>query len=343
VEILNQFLDNFRSVEFRRIPFDLFRKHSFHDQRTLNQFPIGRIIPIEDWMDEVASISGIHRPIYWIFHLAFGGSTFLSRYLGAFSNVVAFREPYPLTQLAMLYRHEQETKRQRVETILDATLKWYANQASVGSICSIKPHDIVNYFIPSAMELSRESSGLLLCTRLQTFVLKSLKEPIRREWIRSRLTSCGAEYNVAGKSRPLLSLTDAEAAAWVWFGFSLHIEKALRRFRSKLMLISCESLQASSNEILSQITNHLRLQVGLDELGQADSSFSGKHSKSSRAFDPESEAKELSTLAERYCGELALAEKLIDNLSQFAGVPQRFLQSYGNDLSEFEERMNVLS
>ncbi len=330
-------------VEFRRVPIELFRKQSFHDQRTLNQFPIERIIPIDDWLHEVAMTPGCPRPIYWIFHLAFGGSTFVSRYLGAFSHVVAFREPYPLTQLAMQYRNDQEVNRQQVKMILDATLKWYADQAPEGSICSIKPHDIVNYFIPSAMESSRESGGILLCTNLQTFVLKSLKEPVRREWIRSRLPSCGAEFNIASRSRALLSLTDAEAAAWVWFGFSLHMEKAVCRFRSKLKLVSCESLQNSSDETLMQITEHLRRQVGLEDLGQADDSFSGQHSKSNRAFDSESEARELSELAGRFGGELTLAEKLIDNLSKFQGVPQRFLQSHGNDFSEFEGSIEVLS
>ncbi len=329
VDVFNQFLDDFRKVEVRSVPNDLFRKQSFHDQRALNQYPVARIVSIDAWMNEVAAMPETYRPIYWIFHLAFTGSTFLSRQLGAFSNVIAFREPYPLTQLAMLYRNPQQAIRKQVETKLHTTLKWYANQDSAGSICSIKPHDIVNYFISPALRHGPNSSGILICSNLQTFIVKCLKEPMRREWVRSRLTSCGAELSAAGQSRSLLSLTDAEAAAWIWFGFSLHMMNAANQFPSKITIVSSGTLQTSSQEILDEIGTQLRQNMGLADLGQIDASFSGQHSKSDRAFDSESEAREHSILVDRYRGEIALAERLIDNLSQFADVPQRFLESHG--------------
>jgi hypothetical protein len=139
----------------------------------------------------------------------------------------------------------------------------------------------------------------------------------------------------------LLSLTDAEAAAWIWFGFSLHMMNAAKQFPSKLTIVSSDIIQTSSHEILNEIGTCLRQSMLLVDLGQVDASFSGQHSKSNRDFDSESESREHSILVERYSGEIALAERLIDNLSQSSDVPQRFLQSHGNDLSEFSENVRV--
>ena len=95
-----------REVLFLRMNRDGYTRSSFLDKRTITVDGTVYGAPLANLLDRFHEARPAPRPINYIFHTAFCGSTLLSRCLDRSGVCLAYKEPFVLHQLCFVRRQD---------------------------------------------------------------------------------------------------------------------------------------------------------------------------------------------------------------------------------------------
>jgi len=163
--------------------------------------------------------------MHYILHGAHCCSTLLARCLETFTGCFVLKEPYLLTQIAILKDCLSARPAGWKARVDDELPDWFKmstlllNRAyGTGDTVIVKTNDLCNGLGPDLLARDSRSKVIFVQSPLKTFLLSVLKLPGRREWVRERVAILAAPLAASGLVKGISDsrLSDAEAAAALW-------------------------------------------------------------------------------------------------------------------------------
>ncbi len=189
-------------------------------QRIVPAHPSGRGVDLNRLLERFDAEAIPARPLRFVFHLAHGGSTLLSRALDCPGRSLVIREPFPLRQLA-------GERLSAVPGTMDMAL-WEKRLRLVTALLGrryrdsepvvVKANVPVNFILPQLLALQEDSRSLLLYSGLQPYLVSVLKGPDHRRWVSNviRQLEGGVRSIEALSAVRVAELSAPEAAACLW-------------------------------------------------------------------------------------------------------------------------------
>ncbi|MDH4125098.1 MAG: hypothetical protein OEW64_11630 [Gammaproteobacteria bacterium] len=221
-------------------------------------------MPLAQLLDRFEEENFPAPKLNYIFHMAHGGSTLLSRALDLPGVNIVYREPAALRQLGVAAAEEQFGDQPtdiwqrvlRLSTVLLA--KTYQQNERV----VIKANVPVNFIIPQLMAVNAHTRGLILFERLDDYLLSVLKSQGHRDWLQNVVdelrNSIDALLGLPAGAKNKLS--DAEAAAALWMTQVHLFAKALQKYPN-LRSLDSEHFYSKPKLVLSKACEFFRFRV----------------------------------------------------------------------------------
>jgi hypothetical protein len=213
--------------------------------------------------DEIESSS---RPVTYVFHTAFCGSTLLADSLDQDRVCLSYKEPLSLSQMCLAKPcSERPPAVTEIEwrELSRATVALLSKVFQSSETALIKPSNACNNSIPELLSATGEPArAILLYSNLTDFLCSILKSDARRHWARQ-----GLEWTTpASPSHDLLAtidrrrLPDGPAAAYLWlWQIYAFLDACESPYRSSVRSLDCERFFSRPEETLSTASEFLRL------------------------------------------------------------------------------------
>jgi hypothetical protein len=293
-------------LHFVHMSRENYRNSAFLDVRTQHLGdPLQKIN-----LDEVLRVSAGNGPkspgVHYILNTAFCCSTLLARYFELFPDCFVLKEPSLLTQLALV----DPGSRSRWEDVFEVCLKLLSRTYLESERAVIKVHEACNVFGDRLLQDPRITITFLL-TPVRRFVLSTLKEELRRRWVRRRVNEMAQRHEFAElfEGLDIAALNDAQAACCMWMANRL-VSQRLSASDScdRVLVLNGDDVAAHPVETLTQIAQAGGFVVSEQQLETivTHPSFSRYSKNWSIAYDAASRKQEMEEL-DRQWGEEAEA------------------------------------
>ncbi len=198
----------------------LYRDANFLDDR---EVPTAGCLslPLDHAILLAKSSPGHGRPVHGIFHIAFCGSTLISRCLDQLSDAMVLKEPYPVHDLAFRGRHQVAGPTDQVtwQGQFDLLMTLLGRTFHPGQTAIIKPTDASTSLIGQFLARSPQARALFLYVGLEEFLIALLDDDVRMGFVDDRLE----DLSVLFPDRAIMAegrwraLAGAQRAACLWW------------------------------------------------------------------------------------------------------------------------------
>lgn len=284
-------------------------------------------MPLVQLLDKFEAIDFAAPKLNYIFHMAHGGSTLLSRALDIPGSDIVYREPAALRQLGVAAADEQFGDSpppiwQRVFKLSTTLLaKSYAKTERV----IIKANVPVNFMISELMAVNPNTRGIILFAGLDDYLLSILKSQGHRGWLRNVVAEVGNSIDtilgLTAAERD--SLSDAEAAAALWM-VQMHLFAAALKQHANLRSLDGEAFYSKPKLTLSKACEFFRLRVKDQKLERiVNSELFTRYSKNpEQQYDNKLRLQNKETLRSEIGAELAQARDWVSHRRQQCPLPE---------------------
>ncbi len=166
-------------IEFIEVPVDLQRRVTWLRRDAFANSSRVVAIPLSQ-LEKLAKPNQVKpaKPISFIFHTAYCGSTFLSRSLDIPGHSISLREPQLLLDVANAKRMNWQARSANMDYrhLLHLALNLLKRSASNDEHLIIKPVNSVNNIAIETLQASPASRALMMYTDARNFVLSTLKK-----------------------------------------------------------------------------------------------------------------------------------------------------------------------
>jgi len=230
-----------------------------------------------------ADVPRDRRPAHAIFHVAFCGSTLISRCLDRLGTLV-LKEPFPFHELGFMKRHDplMHDRPRDWQTAFDLVMRLLARTYPDTQASVIKPTDASTHLIEDVLAHAPDAGALFLYVDLETFLLSILGDPIRRGFARERLEDLSVLFpdHALFCAATRRTLTDAESAACLWL---LH-RQIYADFAERNPDARCRSLDFAAflddpAPALGGVARLFGIRTSARDLDEAVTAESGTHAK----------------------------------------------------------------
>jgi hypothetical protein len=291
--------------------------------------------PTSNLLSQYESQSLPQPRLGYIFHLAHCGSTLLARALDHSSQLLVYREPSALRQLAVEFTampggsYDGGTLARRLQLVTGLLGRTYENSQTA----IVKANVPVNFILPQLMELNSDSSAILLYAPLRSYLLSVLKSPQHQQWV------TGVVRELAGGIKRIELLADvvpetlspARAAACLWLTQMLNFHQIVES-TDRVRTLDCEILFDRPLDTLEAAFALFCARLEAEEIQKIVSSdlFSHHAKLPDFRFDNAARKVELDQLAH------TLGDQITEGTDWLSEVkaPQDFLQALPNPLVE---------
>ena len=213
---------------------DLYFKSIFCDGRIFPRNDEVIRMPLAQLLERFEEQSFPAPKVNYIFHMAHGGSTLLSRAIDFRGTNIVYREPAALRQLGVSAAQEQfgDNPPDIWKRVFDLSTTLLAKSYQNNQRVIIKANVPVNFMIPHLMKVNPNTRAIILYAGLEDYLLSILKTDGHRTWMRNVVGEVGNTIDtVLGLAKGAREgLSDAEAAASLWM-VQIHLfAKALTQF-----------------------------------------------------------------------------------------------------------------
>ncbi|MCA9311271.1 MAG: hypothetical protein KDA21_08705 [Phycisphaerales bacterium] len=268
------------------------------------------------------------RPVSFIFHTAFCGSTLLARALDGEGRAVAYKEPWILQRLAEMKRLEQMGRAPMSVVSWDDTFALLMTLLSrtwrPDERATVKPSDSCNNLIGPALAAHPDSRAIALYSNLEDFLLATLKSEERRAYARQMGNLASADAGHAGLTpRDHTAMSDAQVAAYLWFVQQRMLSAAVAREDDRLATLNGARLIEAPRDVLGPAAAHLGITLSDAEV---DAIVTGpvftRHAKMGGAYDPGEAAQRKRALREQLDTEVRSALDFAASLAPDGVLPE---------------------
>lgn len=279
---------------------DAYARSSFLDHRAQAAGPERRL-QLDDLRARYEAEAPAPRPLRFVFHTAFCGSTLLCRALDRPGACLAYKEPLLLHQLSAFRRHPApETAALAGPDWLRLALALLERTYAPGEVALVKPSDSCVNLAPALMAAHPDARALVLYMPLEAFLLTMLKLPRRITYLRSLLPRARADLHARGLLtgvRPE-TLSDAHAAAYVWLGLMYPYHELLSDDRLPVRSLDAALLFDRPLDVVDAAARFFDLPFSPGTLREVAAGVLGRHAKRpDEAFDRDAFAASKARLA----------------------------------------------
>lgn len=254
------------------------------------------------------------RPLHFILHNAFSGSTLLARYLEGLPHCLVLKEPQVLGQIAILKDQEPmpgEPDRWAdwFEVVFAMLARGYPSDTEV----VVKASSTCNTLGNALLDHDKNTRIVFLYSGLRMFLLQVLKSKDRRQWLRKHvedvLAGLMTQVPFLAGTR-VADLTDGQRAATMWLVNSFLCRSLLTRSdANRILLLDGEDLILRPTATVLAAADFLGLIVDdADRTLLNDIRPIVHHAKDMAvSYDAETRATELAGAEERHGGEVRAA------------------------------------
>ena len=264
----------------------------------------------------------------FVFHVAHCGSTLLARALDHSSDLLVYREPAPLRQLAVEFASSTDNTPDNARwhnrlRLVSGLLgrRFEPTQAAV-----VKANVPVNFILPELMELNPNSCGILLYAPLRQYLLSVLKSPQHQRWVGfivGELAAAIRNVDVLSELNPN-ALSTPQAAACIWLAQVLNFRK-LAESTERVRTLNCETFFERPQATLEAAFDFFGVDVSVDEVRQlvAGDLFSHHAKAPGIEYDNNARKAELERLADSLAAEVDEGRKWVSQLMPEAEIPDQ--------------------
>lgn len=197
----------------------------FLDWRTARAAPAAELVPITSVERAFRDRTLPQRPLRFIFHSAFAGSTLMCRCLDHPGKCLPYKEPYILNQVCMDRRDRLVAESPVNRSVnLNLVLALLGRSYTAHEQVVIKPTDSCVNIARELLTYRPEYTGIILCLSPDEFVVANLKRPDRRAFLKKNVPR--ARVDLAAMDLlpdvDIDRLNDGETAAFVWLGLMVY-------------------------------------------------------------------------------------------------------------------------
>lgn len=273
---------------------------TFLDWRVQSGAGSERLIPLRALRAQYLEARPAPRPIHFLFHTAFSGSTLLCRLLDLPGRCLPYKEPFLLHQLAFLrrglplpgWRVDHRLNRPMSEDLggvgfLELTLALLRRTYEPAELPLVKPSDSCINLAHELLSAHPGSRALLLYNSPQPFLVSMLKRPDRRQYMRSLLDRGRVDLASSGPLARIdpSTLPDGEAAGYLWLSLAYAFVDLLAVEELALRSLDAARLMADPQGMRDAMARHLGL-ASTETEPSTLSALLGQHAKHpDRPFD----------------------------------------------------------
>jgi hypothetical protein len=247
-------------LDFVQMSRESFRQSVFLDNRAVRSGP--RTLSAELTQLQLLSVQP-ERPLHFVLHGAFCGSTLLARYLEELPHCFVLKEPLLLGQLAGLKNNGPGTRESDLwDDWFKMTMVLLSRAYPSDAAVIVKAPDRCNWMGRLLLDHDGRTKIVFLSSPLKVFLLQALKADDRRKWVREQLLRL--KYSRA--QVPFLSeiavteLSDGKCAAALWLLNSFLCDILLaRRDSNRVFLLNGEDLICQPQHVSCAIANFFGL------------------------------------------------------------------------------------
>jgi hypothetical protein len=260
----------------------------YHDANFLDDREIPTddcvVLPLDEAIRLAQASPERDRPVHGIFHIAFCGSTLISRCLDRLAGAMVLKEPYPFHDLAFRRRHEVTgpAEMQAWQGQFELLMALMGRTFHPGQAAIIKPTDASTSLIGELLARSRESRVLFLYVGLEEFLVSLLDDDIRMGFVDHRLEDLSVllpDQAVMAEGRRR-DLTGAQRAACLWW-LHMRLYGDAARMEPGCRSLNFETFLHDPPGTLRAIAGHFGIPASDPEIGAAIASTLPFNSKES--------------------------------------------------------------
>lgn len=166
------------TILFHQMSRDTLRQSAFLDRRAVRAGPTTLLADIRRLPTLPA-----RRPLHFVLHSAFCGSTLLARYLEHLPNCLVIKEPGLLGQLSALKALPPEHDPAAWSEWFDVAMKLLARGYPSDDAVIVKAPDLCNWMARLLLEHDARTRIVFMFCPLRVFLLQVLKVGHRRAWL----------------------------------------------------------------------------------------------------------------------------------------------------------------
>jgi len=158
------------------------------------------------------------KKLAYLFNTALCGSTLLSRAMDRAGKIMVYREPMALAHVARIAPQgvDVDALPDRWTLLLDVTLTCLSKSYAGERLVIIKPTVPVNFIGAPLMQQHPENCGIVMYLTLESFLLKVLRGPKRRQWATTVLSNQRVRLEaLTGIASDRLTVPCAAACLWL--------------------------------------------------------------------------------------------------------------------------------
>jgi hypothetical protein len=291
-----------------RMSRETFQQSAFLDRRAIRAAP-GVVIVKLDQLAPLLPASHAERPVHFIMHGAFCGSTLLARYMDGLEKCFVLREPQILGQFASL-KGRVPAGEGPWSVWFDAAMSLLARAYPAQSAVVVKAPDRCNWMGSGFLRRDDRTKVVFLSHTLKDFLLQSLKIAHRRQWVRNHMAALQTSFSDVAFLRHInpSGLNDGQCAAAMWL-LNCFLYTAMREEfgAGRILPMSGKELVSDPREALLAAGSFFGL-IGADHMALEAFSPLAYHAKDSRlTFNADVQAAELRDAEARYGSEMRAA------------------------------------
>ena len=252
-----------------RMDRNAYQASSFLDRRTRSLDGKGYLVELDHLADEYRRMPPSDKPVNYIFHTAFCGSTLLARLLDIPGKTMVYKEPAVLQMLAWFRREKPEA----LAGMSDPD--WLRLSHALNSrtfaepeVAVVKPTDSCINLAADLLSLAPGNAAVLLYQDLGSFIIAMLKSPERQKYLANILRRSQQDaraFPVLANINPA-TLSQGQAAAYAWACLLARYQALLATPDLPVKSLNADDLFDRTEAVLTALTAHFALPIGSPEI-----------------------------------------------------------------------------
>jgi len=290
---------------------------------------LGNPAPLDDIAADACLAALPDRPVHFIFHSAFCGSTMLARAFDAPGLAMGLSEPVLLNDLVGFRRRGAPPP--QVVRLADLATRLLARPFGAGEQVVIKPSNVITSLAPLLMAVRPAARAVFLSAPLEVFLVSVAHKGLScRLWARELLQGFRHEglVDLGFSDSDLFRQSDLQIAATGWLVQHRLFKQAMARpDGGRIATLDSEAMLARPEAAIAAVAAHFGLRADAAQVrAMAQGSAFARHSKSGQPYSREARERDYAKVREAHAdeiGKVAIWAREVARVNGFDLTPVR--------------------
>lgn len=251
-----------KMLVLQRMSRQTYQSSSFLNEKLEAADDLYHLLPLDQTLAHFRQSAPLPKPIHYIFHFAFCGSTLLSRCMDYPDHTMVYKEPDLLHQIGYYLRFPNVYSLPAKE-LLSFGLSSVQRTFQSTETPIVKLTDSCSNLPALCLDVHAEARAIVVYNSLETFLLATLKSRKRRQYTRGMYIRARNDMASAGISLEVSKhmLSDAQMSGYVWLSLMYRYTDWLSRYGSRFRSLKMDSLLAAPLQTMQAASSFMNLKI----------------------------------------------------------------------------------